>query len=174
MNPLKRSLAAFAMACVMMRCYVVPGQAQHKYFGLEADVGMPSQEEMLETGWGVQTRAGIGLPVPVLRLDTEIAFDFMNFPGASEAVTASELWRLTGGLRAGVDIPVVPYVFGHLGYGHATAQLAGAEDDGSGLAWTLAWAPTSRAGGAFTGPARGLQRLGGSVTCRKMPSTSPT
>jgi hypothetical protein len=125
-------LSLIAAACASLAA--IPA-ARAQYLGLEADFGVPG-EELLDLGWGVQGRIGTPVPVQGLRLDTEIAFDYSHF-GGSDIISGSSIWRIVGGLRLGVEAPVIPYAFAHIGYGRASSDLAEGSESEGGLAWDV-------------------------------------
>lgn len=126
------------------------------FLGLDADLGVPTEEAM-DMGWGLGLRLGSGVDIERVRLDLEGGFDYNRFPGGDAASEGSDgedvgddveaavnedarahLWRVVGGVRLGALIPIVPYVFGHVGYGRQVSDIGEDEDQAAnGIAWDV-------------------------------------
>jgi hypothetical protein len=114
------------------------------FAGIDADLGLPS-EDALDTGWGLGLRLGSGIDVEAVRLDLEGGFGYNRFPGAqgedfpdTADDARSHLWRVVAGLRLGALMPIVPYVFAHVGYGRQVSDIGEDEDQAAnGIAWDV-------------------------------------
>jgi hypothetical protein len=131
-----RTIHLAVLAAAFTALVAIPS-ARAQYVGLEADFGVPG-EDLLDLGWGVQARLGTPVPVQGLRLDTEIAFDYSRFGGGDDnLIERSNIWRLVGGLRLGIEMPLVPYLVAHIGYGRASSDLTEGNESEGGLAWDV-------------------------------------
>ncbi len=104
--------------------------------GAEGQVGVASEGWAQESqlGQGVQLRLGYALPAPGLHLVGEATGGHLAFDPTS-AQNSLEINNLGAGLRVGIDAPLRPSVFGHLGYAWVTAP--GLPDVEDGQTWDV-------------------------------------
>jgi len=134
----RRSYAALTGVLAVLFSLSVSGTARAQTVGLEFDLGIPvgDTKDVLDLGWGLEGRVGLGLPIPAITFEAEALFDWYSFP--FDAVNERlGLWRAGGGLRVGLPIPFVPEIFGHVGYGNASSTISGQSSSQGGFTWDV-------------------------------------
>jgi len=101
----------------------------------DADLGVPvdqAPQRYLSTGAGFDFRAGWRFRVPYqsIQIVPEIALGYTDL--------AAHLVRVRPGLRVGIGRLLVPYLYGHVGWGWTNFDPLGARDTSATTAWTSA------------------------------------
>ncbi len=100
-----------------------PAQASDLVLGVETSAGTstPGSENVVgtHTSWGV--RVGVALPVPVLRIVPEGRLSIMSAQRELPGSPVVELQSARFGGKLGLEGPVSPFVYGHMGW----TRLAG-------------------------------------------------
>lgn len=105
--------------------------------GAEGNVGTPVGAWSVEpgAGQGVQLRLGYALPAPGLFVVPELTGGHLALDPADAGGAAFQINNLSAGLRLGVDAPLRPSVFGHVGYGWLQQASTQGTLEQSGRTW---------------------------------------
>jgi hypothetical protein len=115
-----------------------PTSASAQSVALDLDLAIPAGAtgDTFDLGWGGELRGGYDLGAPLISVTLEAIIDYYSFPFANADASATVM-RYGGGVRIGVPLPVVPELFGHLGYGTQSFELAGQDVSEGGLTWDV-------------------------------------
>lgn len=113
-----RTLRRAAALSVVLAFIVMPSVAHaNLFFGVDADGAFPTTgSNLLNGGGGFNVRIGSQTHLPALRVAGEVGYGYEHL-FADRAPSDWSTHRVFAGARLGVGELLVPFVFGHFGYG---------------------------------------------------------